>query len=37
MTVEGNRQEHSLFFFSGGGTYVIYRCMEKSPTVPNKS
>ena len=37
MLIEGNAQEHSLYFFSGGGTYMIYRCMEKSPTVPTKS
>ena len=37
MLVEGNAQEHSLYFFSGGGAYVRYRCMEKSPAVPTKS
>ena len=37
MLTEGNVQGHSLYFFSGGGTCVIYRCMEKWPTVPTKS
>ena len=37
MLIVGNAQEYSLYFFSGGGTYALCRCREKSRTVPTKS
>ena len=37
MLIVGNASEYSFYFFNGDGTYVIYRCREKSPTVPSKS
>ena len=37
MLIVGIAPEYSFYFFSGDGTYVIYRCREKSPTVPSKS
>ena len=38
MTIEGNRQEHPLFFFSGGETYVIigvWKSHQLYPINPN--
>ena len=37
MLIVGKAQEYSLYFFSGGGTYVQDMGREKSPTVPTKS